>query len=45
MAAELGVLAFKLGYADWVESTEQSGLAPHVLRALDTLRKAGAALN
>lgn len=46
LAAEMGVLAFKQGYARWCESDrdDAAGLAPHVLTALDDLRAATASL-
>ena len=45
VAAELGVLAFKRGYAEWTElDHDDGGLAPHVLAALNTLRAATASL-
>ncbi|MEU3037671.1 MULTISPECIES: TetR/AcrR family transcriptional regulator [Streptomyces] len=46
LAAELGVLAFKRGYARWSEAgREEAGdLAPHTLTALDELRAATANL-
>ena len=46
IAGELGVLAFKRGYAEWSEGgrTAKSELAGHTLAALDELRKASAAL-
>src|SRR5664279_1986287 len=46
LAAELGVLAFKRGYAEWSEGDRDAGddLAPHALAALDELRAATAAL-
>jgi AcrR family transcriptional regulator len=42
LAAELGVLAFKQGYAKWSEAhrADTRGLAHHALTALDDLRKA-----
>ena len=43
LAGELGVLAFKRGYAAWAES-ESDDLGPYTLAALDELRAAGAAL-
>ncbi len=45
-AGELGVLAFKLGYARWSEGERDAadGLAPHALAALDELRAATASL-
>ncbi|MEV4260521.1 helix-turn-helix domain-containing protein [Kribbella sp. NPDC049584] len=45
LAAELGVLAFKRGYAAWMElDHDEDGLAPHVLTALADLRAASASL-
>ncbi|GAB3685514.1 TetR/AcrR family transcriptional regulator [Angustibacter aerolatus] len=46
LAAELGVLAFKRGYAEWSEGerADDDGLAPHALAALDQLRAASTAL-
>jgi AcrR family transcriptional regulator len=46
LAAELGVLAFKRGYARWSESDrgDVEGLAPHALTALAELRAATASL-
>jgi AcrR family transcriptional regulator len=46
LAAELGVLAFKRGYAVWSEGdrADDDGLAPHALAALAELRTATAAL-
>ncbi|WP_371749944.1 TetR/AcrR family transcriptional regulator [Streptomyces sp. NBC_01283] len=46
LAAELGVLAFKQGYAQWSESDrdDTEGLAPHALAALEDLRAATATL-
>ena len=46
LAAELGVLAFKQGYARWSEGDrdDAEGLAPHALAALEELRAAAAAL-
>jgi AcrR family transcriptional regulator len=42
LAAELGVLAFKRGYARWSEAdrNDPTGLAHHALAALDELRAA-----
>jgi AcrR family transcriptional regulator len=42
LAAELGVLAFKRGYAQWCEADRDDarGLARHALAALDDLREA-----
>jgi AcrR family transcriptional regulator len=47
LAGELGVLAFKRGYAQWSESDrdDTEGLAPHVLAALEDLRAATASLS
>lgn len=46
LAAELGVLAFKQGYAQWSEADhdDTSGLAHHALAALEELRAATRAL-
>jgi AcrR family transcriptional regulator len=43
LAGELGVLAFKRGYAAWSDSGDED-LAPHALKALDELRAAGLSL-
>ena len=46
LASEMGVLAFKQGYMRWSAGgpTEDDGLAPHALAALEGLRKATASL-
>ncbi|MEU5629792.1 MULTISPECIES: helix-turn-helix domain-containing protein [Streptomyces] len=46
LAAELGLLAFKRGYAQWSEGErdDEEGLAPHALAALEDLRAATASL-
>jgi AcrR family transcriptional regulator len=46
LAAELGVLAFKRGYARWCEGDrdDADGFAPHALAALEDLRAATASL-
>jgi AcrR family transcriptional regulator len=45
LASEMGVLAFKRGYAAWMEAEdEDGGLAPYAVAALDDLRAATAAL-
>ena len=44
LAGELGVLAFKRGYAEWSEG-DQDDLAPYTLVALKELRAASAALS
>ncbi|WP_380161172.1 TetR/AcrR family transcriptional regulator [Kineococcus sp. R86509] len=46
LAAEMGVMAFKLGYARWADAApdEAGGLWPHASAALEELRAAGAAL-
>ncbi|WAL67521.1 helix-turn-helix domain containing protein [Amycolatopsis cynarae] len=46
LAAEMGVLAFKRGYAQWTEADrdDATGLAPHALAALEDLRAATATL-
>lgn len=47
LAAELGVLAFKRGYAEWSEGAHDAGdeLAPHTASALMELRAASASLD
>jgi AcrR family transcriptional regulator len=46
LAAELGVLAFKQGYATWTAlEQDEAGLAPHVLAALEELRTATTTLS
>ncbi len=45
LAAELGVLAFKRGYASWSEGDRSDeALAPHTAAALQELVAASAAL-
>jgi hypothetical protein len=46
LAGELGVLAFKRGYAEWSEGDHEAKdeLAPYALAALDELRAATASL-
>jgi AcrR family transcriptional regulator len=46
LASEMGVLAFKQGYARWAEGAraDDDALAPHALAALAELRAAAAAL-
>ena len=46
LAAELGVLAFKRGYARWSEGDfdDATGLSHHALAALEDLRAATASL-
>ncbi|MFJ1768210.1 TetR/AcrR family transcriptional regulator [Amycolatopsis sp. NPDC088138] len=46
LAGELGVLAFKRGYAEWSEADRDAAgdLAPYTLAALDDLRAASASL-
>jgi AcrR family transcriptional regulator len=46
LAAELGVLAFKIGFGRWTEGDrdDDGGLAPHVATALAELRTASIAL-
>jgi AcrR family transcriptional regulator len=47
LAAEMGVLAFKCGYATWSEGNTDAGgdLAPHTLAALTDLQVASTTLN
>ncbi|MGH7920347.1 MAG: TetR/AcrR family transcriptional regulator, partial [Candidatus Dormibacteraceae bacterium] len=46
LAAELGVLAFKQGYAEWSQGDREAdqGLAHHTVAALDELKQATASL-
>lgn len=46
LAAEMGVMAFKLGYARWADAEpgDAGGLWPYASTALEELRAAGAAL-
>ncbi|MFI5911425.1 TetR/AcrR family transcriptional regulator [Dactylosporangium sp. NPDC051541] len=44
LAGELGVLAFKRGYAAWSQGAASDSLAPYALAALEELRAASAAL-
>lgn len=46
LAGELGLLAFKRGYAEWAEGErgDEDELAGHILTALDELRAASASL-
>ncbi len=47
LAGELGIIAFKQGYAEWSEGERDAddGLAPHTLAALNDLRAATATLS
>jgi len=46
LAAELGVLAFKEGYAQWLQADDPDGaLAPYALAALENLRVASQSLS
>ena len=47
LAAEIGVLAFKRGYAEWLEADRDTagGLAPYATAALQDLRAASASLS
>ncbi len=44
LAAELGLLAFKQGYATWTSTDDDTDLAPHALAALENLKAATASL-
>ncbi|MGZ4451604.1 MAG: TetR/AcrR family transcriptional regulator [Nocardioides sp.] len=44
LAAEMGVLAFKQGYAAWTDAEDATGFGPYAVAALDALREASAAL-
>jgi AcrR family transcriptional regulator len=47
LAGEIGVLAFKRGYAEWLEAEHDTpgGLAPYTIAALADLRAASASLS
>jgi hypothetical protein len=47
LAGEMGVLAFKRGYAEWLEANRdtEGGLAPYTTAALEDLRTASASLS
>jgi hypothetical protein len=47
LASEMGVLAFKRGFADWLaaEHDTDGGLAPYTAAALEDLRAASASLS
>jgi AcrR family transcriptional regulator len=47
LAGEMGVLAFKRGYAEWLEADRdaEGGLAPYTTAALEDLRTASASLS
>jgi AcrR family transcriptional regulator len=47
LASEMGVLAFKRGYSEWVQADHdtESGLAPYTAAALEDLRAASASLS
>ena len=46
LASEMGVLAFKRGYSEWLEADHdtEGGLAPYTATALEDLRAASASL-
>jgi AcrR family transcriptional regulator len=44
LAAELGVLAFKQGYAQWLQAHHDATLTPYTLAALEDLRTASQSL-
>src|SRR6266566_1436582 len=46
LAGEMGVLAFKRGYSEWLEADHdtEGGLAPYTAAALEDLRAASASL-
>jgi hypothetical protein len=47
LAAEIGVLAFKRGFSEWLEADHDTvgGLAPYTATALEDLRAASASLS
>jgi AcrR family transcriptional regulator len=44
LAAELGVLAFKQGYAQWLQADDDAGLGRYALSALEDLKTASQSL-
>lgn len=44
LAAEVGVLAFKQGFAQWLQAEQDAALAPYALAALEDLRTASQSL-
>jgi AcrR family transcriptional regulator len=44
LAAEIGALAFKHGFAQWLQADHDDALAPHTLAALEDLRAASQSL-
>ena len=45
LASEIGALAFKQGFAQWLQADHGDALAPHTLAALDDLRAASQSLS
>ena len=45
LASEIGALAFKQGFAQWLQADDDTGLAPYTLAALDDLRAASRSLS
>ena len=45
LASELGVLAFKQGFAQWLQADHDAALAPYTLAALEDLRTASQSLS
>ena len=45
LASELGVLAFKQGFAQWLQADHDAALAPYTLAALEDLRAASQSLS
>jgi hypothetical protein len=45
LASEIGALAFKQGFAQWLQADHDDPLAPHTLAALEDLRAASQSLS
>jgi AcrR family transcriptional regulator len=45
LASELGALAFKQGFAQWLQADQDAALAPYLLAALEDLRAASQSLS
>ena len=45
LASEIGALAFKQGFAQWLQADHDDALAPHTLAALEELRAASQSLS
>jgi hypothetical protein len=45
LASEVGALAFKQGFAQWLQADHDAALAPYLLAALEDLRAASQSLS